>query len=55
MELAHLCQIRNIKLIICGLDHQPLEMAERSEFSAKYPQVCFCSDLYSGIELAAYS
>ena len=55
MELAHLCQIRNIKLIICGLDHQPLEMAERSEFSAKYPQVCFCSDLYSGIELAAHS
>ena len=55
MELAHLCQIRNIKLIICGLDHQPLEMAERSEFSAKYPQVCFCSDLYSGIELATHS
>ena len=55
MELAHLCQIRNIKLIICGLDHQPLEMAERSEFSTKLPQVCFCPDLYSGIELATHS
>jgi len=55
MELAHLCEIRNIKLIVCGLDHQPLEMAERSEFSAKLPQVCFCPDLYSGIELAIHS
>lgn len=55
MELAHLCEIRNIKLIICGLDHQPLEMAERTEFSIKLPQVCFCPDLYSGIELAIHS
>ena len=55
MELAHLCKIRNIKLIICGLDHQPLEMAERSGFLEKLPQDCFCPDLYSGIELATHA
>ena len=55
MELAHLCKIRNIKLIICGLDHQPLEMAERSGFMDKLPQDCFCPDLYSGIELATHA
>ena len=55
MELAHLCKIRNIKLIICGLDHQPLEMAERSGFLEKLPKDCFCPDLYSGIELATHA
>ena len=55
MELAHLCKIRNIKLIICGLDHQPLEMAERSGFLEKLPQDCFCPDLYSGIELVTHA
>jgi SulP family sulfate permease len=52
MELAHLCKSRNIKLIICGLDHQPLEMAQRSGFLEIIPQDCLCPDLYSGIELA---
>ena len=52
MELAHLCKIRNIQLIICGLDHQPLEMAQRSGFLEIIPKDCLCPDLYSGIELA---
>ena len=52
MELAHLCKIRNIQLIICGLDHQPLEMAQRSGFLEMLPKDCFCADLYSGIEIA---
>lgn len=52
MELAHLCKIRNIQLVICGLDHQPLEMAERSGFIKTLPRDCFCPDLYSGIEIA---
>ena len=52
MELAHLCKIRNIQLVICGLDHQPLEMAERSGFIKMLPRDCFCPDLYSGIEIA---
>lgn len=52
MELARLCKIRNIQLIICGLDHQPLEMAQRSSFLEMLPQDHFCPDLYSGIEMA---
>jgi len=52
MELAHHCKIRNIKLIICGLDHQPFEMAQRSGFLEIIPKDCLCPDLYSGIELA---
>ena len=52
MELAHLCKIRNIRLIICGLAHQPLEMAERSEFIASIQQDSLFPDLTSGIEAA---
>jgi SulP family sulfate permease len=51
-ELAHLCKIRHVKLIICGLDHQPLEMAQRSGFLEMLPKDCFCTDLYSGIKMA---
>ena len=52
VELAHLCKIRRVKLIICGLDHQPLEMAQRSGFLEMLPKDCFCTDLYSGIKMA---
>ena len=52
MELAHLCKIRNIRLIICGLAHQPLEMAERSNFLSTLPQDACYPDLISGIEAA---
>jgi SulP family sulfate permease len=50
MELARLCEIRNIRLIICGLAHQPLEMAERTNFLSLLPQDSFYPDLSSGIE-----
>ncbi len=53
MELAHLCKIRNIRLIICGLAHQPLEMAERSDFIASLSQDSLYPDLASGIEAAS--
>ena len=52
MELAHLCKIRNIRLIICGLAHQPLEMAERSEFISTLPEDAFYPDLISGVKAA---
>lgn len=52
MELAHLCKIRNIRLLICGLAHQPLEMAERSDFRSMLPPDSFYPDLISGIEAA---
>ena len=54
MELTLLCKRRNIKLIICGLDHQPLGMAERSGYLKMLPKDCFCPDLYSGIEIATH-
>ena len=52
MELAHLCKLRNIKLIICGLAHQPLEMVERSDFFSVLPPDSFYPDLSSGVEAA---
>jgi SulP family sulfate permease len=52
MELAHLCEIRNIRLIICGLAHQPLEMAERTNFISSLPAGSLYPDLTSGIEAA---
>ena len=52
VELAHLCKMRQVKLIICGLDHQPLEMAQRSGFLEMLPKDSFCTDLYSGIKMA---
>ena len=52
MELARLCEIRKIRLIICGLAHQPLEMAERTNFISLLPQDSFYPDLTSGIEAA---
>jgi SulP family sulfate permease len=54
-ELAHLCKIRNIKLMICGLDHQPREMAERSGFLQTIPPECLYPDLISGITAATHS
>jgi SulP family sulfate permease len=48
-ELAHLCKIRNIQLIICGLEHQPHEMAERSGFLQTLSPDCLYPDLKSGI------
>jgi len=53
-ELAHLCKIRNIKLMICGLDHQPREMAERSGFLQTIPPECLYPDLISGITAATH-
>ena len=54
-ELAHLCKVRNVRLIICGLDHQPYEMAQRSGFLEQLPQDCLYPDLISGIEAATHS
>jgi SulP family sulfate permease len=54
-ELTHLCKVHNVRLIICGLDHQPYEMAERSGFLEKLPQDCLYPDLISGIAAATSS
>ena len=54
-ELAHLCKVRHIKLIICGLNHQPYEMAQRSGFLEKLAEDCLYPDLISGIKAAMHS
>lgn len=54
-ELAYLCKIHNVQLIICGLDHQPYGMAQRSGFLEKLPKDCLYPDLISGIEAAIHS
>jgi SulP family sulfate permease len=54
-ELAHLCKTRNVQLIICGLDHQPYEMAQRSGFLEKLANNCLYPDLISGIDAATHS
>jgi SulP family sulfate permease len=51
-ELAHLCKTRNVKLILCGLEHQPYGMAERSGFLSTLPSECLYPNLMSGIEAA---
>ena len=54
-ELAHLCKVRNIQLMICGLDHQPFEIAQRSGFLEQLPGNCLYPDVASGIEAATRS
>jgi SulP family sulfate permease len=54
-ELAHLCKIRNIQLIICGLEHQPLEMAQRTGFIETLTADSLYPDLQTGIEAATHS
>ena len=54
-ELAHLCKIRNIKLIICGLDHQPHEMAQRSGYLQTLESDCLYPDLATGIAAVTHS
>jgi SulP family sulfate permease len=49
-ELAHLCKVRNIKLIICGLEYQPHEMAKRSGFLNDLPSDCLYPNLTSGLK-----
>ena len=54
-ELAYLCKIHHVQLILCGLDHQPYEMAQRSGFLENLPQGCLYPDLISGIKAAIHS
>lgn len=54
-DLAHLCKIRNIKFIICGLDHQPYEMAQRSGYLQTLESHCLYPDLVSGITAVTHS
>ena len=52
LELEVACKAKGIKLIICGLAHQPYEMAIRGGLLERLPKDCIYSDLQHGIESA---
>ena len=55
MELKYLCDAGGIKLIICGLAHQPHDVAERSGLLEKLNANCLYPDLSLGIQAATKS
>jgi len=52
LELEEVCKNRGIKLLICGLAHQPYEMAVRGGLLARLPSDCIYPDLQQGIAAA---
>ena len=54
VSLAHLCQKRQVRLIICGLNHQPLDIAQRTGLEALVGKD-FKADWASGLETALSS
>lgn len=52
LELEQVCKAKGIKLIICGLAHQPLEMAIRGGLLERLPQDRIYSSLQKGIASA---
>jgi len=52
LELEEVCKGRGIKLFICGLAHQPHEMAERGGLLGRLPSHCIYPDLQQGIAAA---
>lgn len=52
MDLAHGCQRRGVRLILCGLAHQPLDIARRSGLLELLPAQDICPDLATGLAAA---
>lgn len=52
LELEAVCNSRNIKLMICGLAHQPYEMALRGGLLERLQLDCIYPDLQQGITAA---
>ena len=52
LELEQVCKAKGITLIICGLAHQPYEMAIRGGLLERLPTDCIYSDLQHGITTA---
>jgi SulP family sulfate permease len=52
LELEETCKGRDIKLLICGLAHQPYDMAVRGGLLEKLPVEYICPDLQHGITAA---
>ena len=52
MSLARTCRKRNVRLIVCGLRHQPLDMAKRCGFTDLVPAQDQYLELASGLAAA---
>ena len=52
LELEEVCKNHGIKLLICGLVHQPYEMAVRGGLLERLPPNCIYPDLQQGIAAA---
>ncbi len=53
LDLSRHCQQRGVRLILCGLAHQPLDIARRSGLLAALPPADVCPDLASGLAAAS--
>ncbi|OZB31008.1 MAG: hypothetical protein B7X60_16495 [Polynucleobacter sp. 39-45-136] len=53
LELERTCKSQGVKLIICGLAHQPYEMAARAGLFELVPASCIYPDLAQGITASA--
>ncbi len=53
LALARSCRKKEVRLIVCGLAHQPLDIAKRSGLLAALPDGNLVNDLASGLELAS--
>ncbi|HOF30461.1 MAG TPA: SulP family inorganic anion transporter [Burkholderiaceae bacterium] len=52
MSLHRACRKRGVRLIVCGLMHQPLDMARRCGFTDAVPSADQCPDLAAGLSAA---
>jgi SulP family sulfate permease len=52
LDLAHSCDQRGVRLILCGLAHQPLDIARRSGLLDALPPTQVCPDLARGLAVA---
>ena len=53
IELVRICHQKRVRLLLCGLNHQPLDIARRSGLLVLIPETDLCSDLASGLKMAA--
>jgi SulP family sulfate permease len=52
LALARSCRKKGVRLILCGLAHQPLDIAQRSGLLAALPDADLVNDLSAGLSLA---
>ncbi|MEY4317039.1 MAG: C4-dicarboxylic acid transporter DauA [Pseudomonadota bacterium] len=54
LALARSCRKKGVRLIVCGLAHQPLDIAQRSGLLAALPDDSLVDALASGLSLASH-